>query len=175
MNGKRRLLSATAGVAVLSLLAAGCSGPKSDQEKRDRIDAMYSQYREKSFPDVPYVTVEKLLSELKAQKLVIVDVRSPKERQVSMIPGAISAEDFERNREEYKSRMIVSYCTIGARSGVYTKKLCEAGFSAANLKGSILSWAHAGQGLIDENGPTRRIHVYAKKWDLAPQSHESVW
>ena len=109
MNGKRRLLSATVGVAVLSLLAAGCSGPKSDQEKRDRIDALFSRYREKSFPDVPYVTVEKLLSELKAQKLVIVDVRSPKERQVSMIPGAISAEDFERNREAYKSRRIVSY------------------------------------------------------------------
>ena len=175
MNSKRSLLSATAAMAILSLLAAGCSGPTSDQEKRNRIDTLYGQAREKSFPNIPHVTVEKLLSELKTKKLVIVDVRSPQERRVSMIPGAISAEDFERDSKAYKPFRIVSYCTIGGRSGVYTKRLREAGFNAVNLKGSILAWAHAGQELIDENGPTLRVHVYEKKWSLLPRGYEPVW
>ena len=62
---------------------------------------------------------------------------------------------------------MVAYCTIGMRSGLYTKELRERGIEAYNLMGSVLSWSHAGRDFEGADGPTRRVHVYGATWDLA--------
>ena len=48
-------------------------------------------------------------------------------------------------------------------------------FDAVNLKGSILPWVHAGQELVDDTGPTRRVHVHGREWGLLPAGYEPVW
>jgi rhodanese-related sulfurtransferase len=105
-----------------------------------------------------------------------VDVRESSEQQVSMLPGAIPVEEFERTLEKYRDRIIVTYCTVGYRSGVYARKLREQGLDAFNLRGSILLWLHSGRQVVDGDGrSTRRVHVYGSEWDLDPEGYESVW
>ena len=73
-----------------------------------------------------------------AAEFVLVDVRSPKEQSVSMIPGAITAQQFEKHRKLYQSRTVVTYCTIGVRSEHYARKVVASGQSALNFKDSVL-------------------------------------
>ena len=142
--------------------------------KRAAIATMYTKYR-KSFPYTPGITAEQLAELQQSSPPVLVDVRDAAERQVSIIPGAISTEAFEKNRERYKGKKIVTYCTIGYRSGLYAGRLRKKGFNAVNLAGSILSWTHAGKTVINENGPTNAVHVYGKKWDLAADGYMTTW
>ncbi len=160
--------------ASLLLLLAACGAPRpaSDADKRQRIAEMYQGYKE-SFADVPDITVDELLA--LGDDVVVVDVREERERRVSMIPGALAKEVFEGNAEAYGGRRVVAYCTVGYRSGRYTAELRRRGWDALNLEGSLLAWTHAAQPLVDEDGETRRLHVYGKEWDLAAEGYETVW
>lgn len=133
---------------------------------------------------VPEMNVEQLLKlnaessdglhETSGQHL-IVDVRGPEEYQVSMIPGAITKEQFERNKSQYRHRTIVVYCTIGYRSGQYAKKLISDGFTAKNFKGSIVTWCQAGLPLMTMHGePTNRVHTYSSQYKV-PAKYTAVY
>ncbi len=144
-------------------------------EKREKIDEMYSDYR-KDFREVQDISAEELAQRLKAQEVVIVDVRDAEERAVSMIPGAITKEEFEAHRPDFAAKPIVAHCTIGYRSGIYAEELADEGIDALNLAGSILSWVHAGQPVVDADGnETRRVHVYGAQWNLLPEGYQAVW
>jgi len=146
-----------------------------DAQKRQAIERMFAGYK-KQFPNVPELTVNQLVQKQKNDKnLVLVDVRTAKEQAVSMIPGAITQDAFEKHKDQYKDKHIVTYCTIGYRSGLYAKKLRGQGFDAANLKGSILSWTQAGQPLVNKDGKTKRVDVYGPKWNLARHDYTAVW
>ena len=159
--------------------AAGCNpgvppGDLTDSEKRSAIESMYSEYKP-SFPDITDFSVDALLA-MDREDLVIVDVRESNELEVSMIPGALSRSDFEARLEEFGGMTIVVHCTIGYRSGLYVAELNEKGIDALNLKGSVLSWAHAGQSFVTPKGETtKRVHVYGPDWDLLPAGYEAVW
>ena len=156
----------------------GCGGretvPVSGAEKRERISALYLQYK-RSLPEIPEVTVAELLAMRAREETVIVDGREDAEREVSMIPGAVSLAELERITDRQRERPIVIYCTIGYRSGLVTESLRERGLKAFNLRGGILAWLHAGQDVVDTGGETRRVHVYGATWDLAPEGYEAVW
>ena len=147
-----------------------------DQQKREAIEAQYRQSKPQ-FPGVQEVLPEEL-EELRRQdegRVVVVDVRGPEERKVSMIPGAVSSEEFEQRSEEFQDATIVVYCTVGHRSGLYAQKLDNQGWRVFNLKGAILAWTHIGGPLADARGPTRRVHVPDRRWRLAADGYESVW
>jgi rhodanese-related sulfurtransferase len=147
-----------------------------ESSKDEKVDAMIKQI-ETQFPQVPVITAKKLISQLKEKqsKIVIVDVRTPEEQAVSMIPNSISKKEFEKRKNEFKNRTIVPYCTIGYRSAIYTKKLQAQGHKAFNLEGSLLKWVRHG-GTVEKGGkPTNKVHVYGKTWDLLPPSFESVY
>ena len=106
---------------------------------------------------------------------VIVDVRTPEEYRVSMIPGAITKEQFEQNKSQYRNRTIVVYCTIGYRSGQYAKELMSDGFNVKNFKGSILAWCQAGLPLVTMQGvQTNRVHAYSSKYKV-PTKYTAVF
>ncbi len=158
----------------LTLVSTGCSDEMTDEQKLDRINELYERYK-RSFPDTPDVSVEEVIIMQERTDVVLVDRRKRKEQEVSMLPGAITSREFEKNMEKYKDKTIVVYCTIGNRSGHYTKHLIEKGIRAYNLMGSILAWIHAGQRLVSDGEETRRVHVYGRKWNLAPEGYEAVW
>ena len=151
----------------------GCS-PSSDEDRRDRIERMYGQYR-RDFADAPEITVAGLIEARKAGQVVLVDARAEDEMEVSMLPGAITKAQFDRRAEKLRDRRIVVYCTIGSRSGHLTRELVAKGLRAANLKGGILAWTHAGQELVSRELPTKRVHVYCQRWNLAAAGYRSVF
>ena len=167
-----------AGLATILLLH--CNTPNNDgmttAEKRERVDAMYAEYKSE-FPDVADVSPAEVESLRETRGAVLVDVRTPEERAVSMIPGAITEEEFAAQKEQLKDRPVIAHCTIGYRSGLFAKELAAEGYDARNLAGSILAWVHAGYPVIDpETGePTARVHTYGPEWDLLPEDAEAVW
>lgn len=146
----------------------------SDDAKRQQLEMIYENARQ-SFPEVAEITAEQLMEKRKSEDIVLVDVRQPQERAVSMIPGAITSETFEANPQDYEGKTIITYCTVGGRSGMYAQQLQARGFNALNFKGSILAWTHAGGELESTDGPTTRVHTYSKKFNLAAEGYETVW
>jgi sodium/bile acid cotransporter 7 len=168
-------------VAALGLLAAltgACGAPPdgtSDEAKLERIREMYAGYSEK-FDNVESISVEEYLALFDGDEPpVLVDVRSPEEQAVSMIPGAITRDQFERRQGELEGRVVVAYCTIGYRSGLFAEVLSAYDWDARNLEGSILAWTHSGRDLEVDGQPVRRLHVYGSRWDLAASGYETVW
>ena len=92
-----------------------------------------------------------------------------------MIPGAIDAATFQREAQAYRDAVVVPYCTAGYRSGFFTEELQEAGWDVRNLEGSILAWTLAGLPLENAEGPTDKVHVFGRTWDLAAEGFSAVW
>lgn len=163
-----------AGLSLL-LVIGGCSSAPSTDGSESQILSMYEGYRA-DFPSINEVTPKELADDYRAGNVVLVDVREPEERAVSIIPEAITQAEFESRKEEFKNSRVVAHCTIGYRSGVYVDELRKEGFDAENLVGSLLLWTHAGLPLEDAQGnPTKRVHVYGKKWNLVAEGYEAVW
>ena len=148
---------------------------RSEEGKQNQIMAMYRQYASE-FPQVVSITVEELLQlQLQNQELILVDVRSPEERAVSLIPGSISTEELESNLAKYQQATIIAYCTIGYRSGKYAQKMQQRGVKILNLEGSLLAWSHVQGKLVNDQGVTNQVHVFGRQWQLAAENYEAVW
>lgn len=157
--------------ALMAMLPA-FGGELTEPKKRAKIERMYNSYRNLGFQKVPEVRPTEVGQ---LEDPLYVDVRPEEERVVSYIPGSIDKQTFESNPQAYAGRTIVTYCTIGARSGLYAKKLVKNGWDAHNLAGSLLLWTHAGLPLQDEAGPTYKVHTYGKRWALVAEGYEAVW
>ncbi len=165
-------------VVLASLLGPSilCCAPADDEKKREEIDKMYTDYKRRSFPEVVDVEPRLAMDLAKRVEVVFVDARTPEEQSVSMIPGAVTEEAFLKNLERYKDSLLIGYCTISYRSGMLARKLREEkGITLYNLRGGLLAWVHEGGKVVDQKGETKRIHVYGRKWNLAPAGFESLW
>lgn len=146
----------------------------SQDDRRRALEGMVSQVSRR-FPDVKTITATSLREHLPADDTVLVDVRSPAERAVSTLPGAITPEDLEGRLDELGDCTVVAYCTVGARSSAYARRMGEKGVPVLNLEGSLLAWTHAGGELTDGSSPTNRLHVFGPRWNLAADGYEGVW
>ena len=164
---------------LLACVFIGCqsdSASLSEADKKARIEEMYAGYNDE-FPDIVAVTPAEIAEAYKKGEVIIVDVREPNEQAVSMIPGALTKIEFEEKRAAgtLEDKPIYMHCTIGYRSGKYTKSLNEQGVDAKNIKGSLLLWTHEGLPLETADGtPTKRVNVYGEKWNLVPNGYEGV-
>ena len=138
----------------------------SNTEKLEQIETLYARSK-RLFPEVVDLTVKELDRLRETEEVLLVDARNPQEQEVSMLPGAIRAQELDQAIADAPSRTLVVYCTIGHRSGLLAQKLQASGLKVYNLKGAILSWTHAGNELVDDQGPTRRVHVAGPNWNLA--------
>lgn len=145
-----------------------------DDARRERIAHLFRK-NTKKFPDVPAMAVDEALRRQREGNIVLVDVRSAKEQEVSMAEGAISAEAFDRDKETYDGKTVVTYCTVGFRSGHLAEQLRRMGWEVYNLEGAILGWVNEGGSLVDRNGPTKRVHTWSGGFDLLPEGYEAVW
>ena len=94
--------------------------------------------------------------------------------EVSMLPHAITQEEFLKDPGKYKDKTVVAYCTISYRSGKFAEEMAKKGIPILNLKGGLLAWVLEGGKVYDSHGETKRIHVYGKEWDYPPAGYESV-
>jgi sodium/bile acid cotransporter 7 len=165
------LLSATAATLWLFVTMAASRG----ESPVLKIETMYRKYR-REFPDVSDVTAADLHSLLESGEVLVVDVRDANERAVSTIPGAITVEEFERDQRDRGDVSVVTYCTIGYRSGLFADQLRQRGVTVLNLSGGILAWSHTDGQLVTPTGePTKRVHVYGRRWNLLPTDYTAVW
>lgn len=168
------LLAALAAAAIF-YIRSGPEGLTSDADKLAKVYSLYEGYRQ-DFPLAPQIAVPEAKRLLTQGKAVFVDVRPPAERAVSIIPGAISEPEFRKDPARYKGKTAIAYCTISYRSGVLSQKLCKRDVNLKNLRGGLLAWALHHGPLVDEKGrPTKRIHVYGRRWDYPPKGYESVY
>lgn len=143
---------------------------------RAQIQSMYESYRAEAFAGVADITVAEFLAKMASESVVLIDCREPAEMNISQIPGALTRAAFEADPESFRQQTIITYCTIGYRSGEYARDLQAQGFSVVNLIGGVLMWAHEGQLFENpEGGMTKRVHVYGEQWDLLPPEYESVY
>ncbi len=112
--------------------------------------------------------------ETKKDTFVLVDVRSVEESNVSVIKGAITRAQFEREVEKHQEKAIIVYCTSGVRSANYANRLKQKGWNAFNYKGSILDWCKNKLPLTTVDGKaTKRVHTYSA-WNRVPSEYEAV-
>ncbi|MGW8323467.1 MAG: rhodanese-like domain-containing protein [Thermodesulfobacteriota bacterium] len=180
-EGRRRLPLAS--FAALVMAAAFLLGPAllscdpaEHEKRREKIEEMYENYKRQSFPEVIDVEPRLAMDLAKRSEVLFVDVRPLEERSVSMIPGAVTEEQFLSNIEQYRNYIIIGYCTISYRSGKLAQELMnKQGITMYNLRGGLLAWVHDGGKIVTSKGETKRIHVYGRKWNLAPSTYEAVW
>jgi len=106
---------------------------------------------------------------------ILVDVRSPEETKVSVIPDALTIEQFESISDSFRQRTVICYCTIGVRSEKFARSLRHDGFNAWNFKGSILEWCKHHYPLVDLDGhSTQQVHTWSDAYSV-PSDYEAVW
>jgi rhodanese-related sulfurtransferase len=129
----------------------------SDAQKRQIVYRMYADYK-KDFPAVQDVSPQEAMALLKSDQVVFVDVRTPEEMKVSMLPQAVSRQEFQKDPARYAGKKIVAYCTISYRSGKFAQEMTRQGITVYNLTGGILAWTLEGGKVYDARGETKRIH-----------------
>ena len=155
---------------------------------------------------VPPVSFEKYLAlseEKGADRLLLIDVRSPEEMEVSMIAGSMSQAAFESlaldpQAEGSRQLALVPYCTIGHRSGLYGAALLakgwdkkcvfnglgvvpfsyEADFRLVVPASRTAPAATNSAGAADSSSEaaaaaTMQLHVFGARWDVAHPAYET--
>ncbi len=144
---------------------------ESGNSNKEKVYELYREYQ-KSFSDIDEinpVNISKLNKDI-----LFVDVRKEKEMNVSIIPGAVTKENYLNNKKLYHHNTIVAYCTIGYRSGLFAREMKEEGIKVYNLAGGILAWIHEGGGVINSKKVVKQVHVYGDKWDHVPEGYKTV-
>ncbi len=160
-------------MAVL-LIGAASSIVNASGSTAEELEQLYLQLKPK-FADAVEVTIDQLERDQKGE-LIWVDVRAAREQAVSIIPGAITAKQFEQSPDRYRNAYLVAYCTIGYRSGKFAIKWHKRGYNISNLKGGVLAWAHAGKLFQAPSGErTRRVHTYGRTWNFLPEGYTAEW
>ena len=168
------LIAFVLSTGLMPWLSAFAADAMSDSAKHQRVMAMYADYR-KDFAGVEEIDASAAIELVGNPEAVFVDVRSPEEQAVSMIPGAITSEVFLADPDRFRGQRIIAYCTISFRSGKLAAKMGRRGITIVNLKGGLLAWAHAGGALVRGYKQVKQLHVYGRKWDLAPSDIETVY
>lgn len=102
--------------------------------------------------------------------ILILDVRTHEEFQIGALVGAISLP-LEKVSEFiprlYDNTTIVSYCTVGYRSGLAAVELeVLLGRPVYNLDGGIIEWFNQGGEVVDSEGSSSsRIHPHNANWE----------
>ena len=94
---------------------------------------------------VKQYTPTQLAERMDSGDVLLLDVRTAKERSVSTIHGSmhIPINDLLRERErleKHKSQEIVCFCQTGSRSLVAAARLKKLGFRVAHLVGGMGEW-----------------------------------
>ena len=118
--------------------------------------------------DVPKISVMEASG--KKESVLFLDTRTKEEYRVSHLAGArfVGYSEFNLDviKDVPKEQPIITYCSIGKRSGEIGKKLLDAGYlNVQNLYGGIFEWVNGGNPVVDaENKLTENVHVFSKAW-----------
>ncbi len=167
-------------VGVLATSPCQAQGLSRSEKIEARLRVEYAKAtQEIHVPVLKAVDLKKIIDD---SNLVLIDIRQPKEQEISMLPHAMSTFQFAQQFRKGipSAKRIVVYCTIGFRSGKYAETLARQGIKSENLEGGILAWSFVGGDLFTRNSEgamvaTNRIHTYSKEWNLVHPDYVGVW
>jgi rhodanese-related sulfurtransferase len=136
------------------------------------------------FGDAHWITTQQLadwLADKDRPQPVLLDVRTPAEWNMSHLAGARrvdpKADAKSAANRVAKDAPIVTYCSVGYRSGAMAQQLRAAGYThVQNLDGSIFLWANEHRPLIHDSERVTRVHPYNSVWGrlLRPEARAPV-
>jgi len=124
------------------------------------------------FPGVKRISTAELaawLSDHERPAPLLLDVRTQAEYDLSHLQNAehVAPDAPASVVPPPKDRPIVTYCSVGYRSGAFAEKLHAAGFSnVLNLEGSIFAWANEGRPAFRDGVQVEKVHPYNRTWGL---------
>jgi len=124
------------------------------------------------FPNVNRITTSELaawLGDRKRTAPLLLDVRTLPEFEVSHLANAqhVEPDSAVSAIRRPKDQPIVTYCSVGYRSGQFAQKLQAAGFTKVmNLDGSIFRWANEGRPILRGDRAAEKVHPYNRTWGL---------
>ncbi len=102
------------------------------------------------------ITPDEIQPEVGTEKVQLIDVRTPEEREAGRIPDDTAHIPFDELRaraaELDRDTPVVFYCRGGDRSAAAADAFAASGFDAASLAGGIVAWKEAGQAVEGEIG-----------------------
>lgn len=154
--------------ATLSSSQVFAAGPAVDEISTEEVRGLLDQQRRAA------AEAQRADRQPPPADFVLVDVRSETETNIAIIPGAITREQFEMDREKYAGRTVIAYCAVGGRSTAYATKLANQGVQVKNYKGSMLAWVTAEQPLVTLDGkPTTRVFHFSENHKI-PAKYQQV-
>lgn len=168
---------------VLSLMAVGGSGTGTAMAKDD-LDSIHEAV-EIRYKAVEHISPEALAS-MTADDVLLFDVRSQSEFDVSHLEGALrvspdlSRGDFIKTYgESAKGKKLIFYCSVGYRSSKLANRVQKdimAGDTTEvyNLRGGIFGWHKEQRSLVNQNGVTDYIHPYDTSWGGLIERSEQI-
>ena len=130
---------------------------------------------------VPTVQPAALAAQLRAHpdSVLLLDTRTPEEYEVSHLEGAklVDYNSYKNQGLEDipRTRSVVVYCSVGARSQNVGEYLRALGFNkVSNLYGGLFEWVNEGYAMCNSTGPTRQVHPYNTLWGLLLREGEKV-
>lgn len=151
-------------ITLLFLISASCTGQKRVQS--GTYNLMLKTLLSNSVDQISVDTLEQM-----KDSVILLDARSPEEYEVSYIKNArfVGYENFDSTAvaELDPDAEIVVYCAVGYRSEKIGEKLKEMDFkNIANLYGGIFEWKNRGNIVVNDDGPTNKVHAYSKTWGM---------
>ena len=84
--------------------------------------------------------------------------------------------DIEKIKALDKSKPVLVYCTVGARSQDVGFHLKSLGFKEVyNLYGGIIHWVNEKNPVYREDLMTTKVHTYSKIWSIWLENGESIF
>jgi len=145
-----------------------------NRKRRRKAEKMYASYR-RSFRGIREMEAKEALRLQDQNRVVFVDVRDPAEQVVSMLPGALTEAEYLKAPQRFRKKIVLCYCTIGYRSGLFVKKYGSRYPNLYNLSGGLILWLHAGGTMEKDGSGILRVHVYGRKWALQPEGYVPVY
>ncbi len=129
---------------------------------------------------VPFISADSLADRLSSHNILVLDIRSMPEWEVSHIAGARQVAydgfDIKPFMELSRQQPVAVYCTIGYRSEKVGKQLKDAGFEQVyNLYGGLIEWKNRGLQVVDAaDKPTNKVHTFNRYWGIYLTNGEEV-
>jgi rhodanese-related sulfurtransferase len=144
-----------------------------DEDKRKIVRLMYEK-KKSEFQEVEEISPASAQALYERGEAVFIDVRTPEEQMVSMLPGAVTEQELQNTPSIVEGKTVMAYCTIGYRSGLFAESMIREGIRILNIQGGILAWVFSGGKVYQAGMETRRVHVYEEEWNYLPQGYEPV-
>jgi len=129
------------------------------------------------YPDVRWVEPETLIKWMTGSmpnELVLLDVRTPEEQNLSHLRGAHRLDARDPDIEALSipaGATVVVYCSIGYRSASIVEDLQRAGITNVyNLEGGLFDWANQDRPIYRGEERVDEVHPFNRVWGLLLQT-----